>query len=344
MKEIIAYLISSIFFKPFIKFRKNIFLFVLCFSHYLFFEVLATEENQEPIDKIRTFLHKEATFKRGQQTIVAEKFNDVASSTFSKFINNKPTSQKSTNKIIEKFKKEYATKYEEFKLPFVSSPIKSVDSILPSQTASIQSYPRLDLCTLPFHISHPDTYSLLMADSSLIKNLPSTGWDQHPAFKDLGSRFLRPSLAKDKNVSFSSTEQEVQEKTLWILKDEKTSSEPNEKAEPYYIIQSFKKRETLGSLNLIKSITKQVTNPLEGFDFQAALIIFPFLQEKAMIYGLGRWDSLLNPECIIPQWGLRIVTSGQICNPNQIKEFHADHYRVSNPFSKREKVAVPQPI
>ncbi|MBX9621599.1 MAG: TIGR04141 family sporadically distributed protein [Alphaproteobacteria bacterium] len=63
-----------------------------------------------------------------------------------------------------------------------------------------------------------------------------------------------------------------------------------------------------------------------------------------MVYGLGYWDVLLNPNSIIPQWGLRLATSGYICNPNRIKELHADHYRTSNPFSRREKAADLQPI
>jgi len=117
-----------------------------------------------------------------------------------------------------------------------------------------------------------------------------------------------------------------------------------EEQKPYYIVQLFKKREEERTVNLVKSLTQRHIVAYDGFDLQAALIIFPQFDAKAMVYGLGRWETLLTPHCVVPQWGLRMVTSGQICNPSKIKGLHADHFRTSNPFSRREKVAALQPI
>ncbi|MBM3632647.1 MAG: hypothetical protein FJX03_02930 [Alphaproteobacteria bacterium] len=55
-----------------------------------------------------------------------------------------------------------------------------------------------------------------------------------------------------------------------------------------------------------------------------------------MVYGFGKWNKLLNTQCIIPHWGLRVIVS-TAGNPDKIKGVNATHYRTTNPFTKREK-------
>jgi len=324
------------------KLRKIYIFLVFVFFYSLFSAVFGTGESPEVIEEIRKSLH--IKFEKATNKSTFAKQVGISEDPLKKFLGIKEGNLRanSINTIIEGFKREFYSEYETI-LKSLSS-ARLIDPVLSSKTESIKAYPCLDIASLPFHSSYPDTYSLLMVNSSLIPYATQTDWDQHPTFKDLGLRFLRPSLATDRDISFAVTEQEIQEQKHWILKDEKTILIPNEGEKTYYILQLFKKREELRSVALLKTLTERRIGPYNGFDFQAALIIFPFSTHKAMVYGLGKWGSLLNPDCIIPQWGLRLVTSGQICNPDQIKEFHAAHYRISNPSSTRKKVAVPQPI
>ncbi|MBX9621587.1 MAG: TIGR04141 family sporadically distributed protein [Alphaproteobacteria bacterium] len=183
-----------------------------------------------------------------------------------------------------------------------------------------------------------------MVDSSFVPYASTGDREQHSLFTDIGQRFLRPSLAKSKEISFATTEPEAQEKEQWIIQDKKTFSASDEEQKSYYVVQLFKKRGEQRTANLIRSLTTGYITTHNEFDFQAALIIFPYSHEKAMVYGLGYWETLLNPDCVTPQWGLRLATSGYVCNPNTIKGLYADHYRTSNPFSRREKAADLQPI
>ncbi len=330
---------------PFSRFRLSLLFLIFCFFSCLSFSAFGGGESPEVIEEIRTSLRLQAAQSK-QKTNTAKKVG-VANGTLDKFIKNDPTLSKSSfDKIIENFKKEYHEEYN--KITSTSSSAFSQTSAAKSEQSSqpepIKAYPCLDLCQLPFHPSFPDTYSLFMVDSSLISQATISDWEQHAHFADIGRRFLRPCLAGDENISFAITEQEAQTKNQWILQDQKMISGPNGEQKPYHVVQLFKKRAELKPVNLIKALTEHHINAYDGFDFQAGLIIFPYTDHTAMVYGLSQWKTLLNPDCIIPQWGLRVATSGQICNPNQIKALHADHYRTANPFSRREKAAALQPV
>lgn len=325
---------------PFSWFRLSLLFLIFCFFSCLSFAAFGGGESPEVIEEIRSFLRTK-TAPWGQQKIIADKL-DIKAPTLCTFIKNNTNSPT----LIKNFKSVFPDEYAKFtgaplSVPSQTPAVKSEQS---SQSEPIKAYPCLDLCQLPFHPSFPDTYSLFMVDSSLIPLATITDWEQHAHFADIGRRFLRPCLAGDENISFAITEQEAQTKNQWILQDQKIISPSNEKQEPYHIVQLFKKRAELKPVNLIKSLTEYYITAYDGFDFQAALIIFPYTDHTAMVYGLSQWKTLLNPDCIVPQWGLRAATSGQICNPNQIKALHADHYRTANPFSRREKAAVLQPI
>lgn len=318
--------------------------FCLCFS--INFPAYTADERPEVIEKIRVFLRVEAKKPR-QKTDTARK-TGVSLSILDGFISSSPnkTQKKSLEKILTSFKQNYSNEYAKFTSSIQSFDQQSSLSVVTALKKSepSQEYPCLNICDLPFNKSFPDAYTLFMVDSALIPVSSITSWDQHPNVKNIGSRFLRLDIAENKDMSFAITEQDAKEKNQWISQCEKII--PGSQEEKYYIIQLFKKRKEQenGAAFFIKSLTERLITPLNGFEFQAALIIFPYLEQKAMVYGLGCWKTLLNPDCTISQWGLRLATSGQICNPSRIKTISAAHYRAANPFSRREKAAALQPI
>jgi uncharacterized protein (TIGR04141 family) len=331
-------------FVPFLRFRKNLFGLSICLMVGFSFPVFAGKEAPEVVEKIRGSLKIKRDEAKSKATFA--KTVGVTDPTLKKFIDKESIQNGKHNTIIETFKTLYKSEYEAFltEPPSIAPASFTKELAASSQAEPLKPYTVLDLSALPFHTSYPDTYSLFMVDSSLVSFAPTASWEQHADFKNLGPRFLRPALAVDKDLSFAGTEEDARGKKQWILKDEKIIPSASEEQKPYYIVQLFKKREEERTVNLVKSLTERQIVAYDGFDLQAALIIFPQLDAKAMVYGLGRWETLLNPHCVVPQWGLRMVTSGQICNPSKIKGLHADHFRTSNPFSRREKVAALQPI
>lgn len=314
---------------------------LLCCSFYTTCEA---QESPETIEKIRTFLKEQADLPRKKKH-TTDKVG-VAFPTLIKFIEKDDTLQLRTfQKIIKEFKDKYPEKYQEFTASLATgAQIQAVPSSQPLKAEPERIYPCLDLCALPVYSSFPDTYSLLMVDSALTPSSSISNWEKHITIKDVGVRYLRPSLSTDNEISFSPIEQESQLKKKWILKTERKVDSPTKQQQLYYIIQLFKKRETSRTASLISSLTSGHTTAYNGFDFQAALIIFPHSSQKSMVYGFGSWDSLLNPACIVPQWGLRTLTSGQICNPDKVKAVDADHYRNANSFTRRERAAALQAI
>lgn len=324
--------------------RKFIFL-LFFFSFGIGSPSFTTDERLEFVEKVRTCLRDKAAI-RGQKKVVLKAIG-VSNYIITNFFERKEINKNYLATILSNFKTKYAEEYATFIAqlqPQFSQTENKPLSNPPKPGPNKEDYPCLNVCALPFHKSFPDTYTLFMIDSTLISSASTTSWNQHPSFQNTGPHFLRPSIAEDKDMSFATTEQEAQQKKQWILQCEKTI--PGSQEEKYYIVQLFKKREEqkTGPAYFIKSLTEGYVAPLNGFEFQAALVIFPYRHQKAMVYGLGYWRTLLNPDCIIPQWGLRLATSGQICNPSRVKTVSADHYRTANPFSRREKAADLQPI
>jgi hypothetical protein len=75
-------------------------------------------------------------------------------------------------------------------------------------------------------------------------------------------------------------------------------------AEKCFIVQRHKKTQPRPSSKFIQDLLN-LPIPEAKFEFQAALIVFTYPNStQAMIFGLDSWVSLLNPDCIVPQWGL----------------------------------------
>jgi len=198
----------------------------------------------------------------------------------------------------------------------------------------------IEFDALPFHKSHPETYSLLMVDSSRVPFSAKASWKDHKEFADIGPTFLRSTLVSDEEISFAKSSEQAKSKAKWVRKHtKKLATDKGKPHQPYFVVQLLKQNQKLRALNLIEALTPGVLEKPNEFTLQAALIIFPYQKEQAMVYGFGKWNMLLNPYCIIPQWGLRMLASSNMCNPDAVKRILATHHRTSNPSSRSEKAA-----
>jgi uncharacterized protein (TIGR04141 family) len=311
-------------------------LFVFCLLLCFVSISSAIDESPEYVAYVRTVLSEKAAVY-GQKQVVIKNIG-VSDYVLKNFFSGKEIKPSFLATILGNFQTKYPKEHATFVSPSHADSSQTQDSKpdLSCKTEQIMDYPCLNICSLPFLLSFPETYSLIMVNSGQIPPSSIANWNQHVTFSDIGQRFLRPNIAKDENISFASTEEEAKKKKQWILLREKTI--PASK-KTYFIVELFKKQAETKAANLLKALTDDIITPHDGFEFQAALIIFPYTPQLAMVYGLSCWGSLLNPECIVPQWGVRVASSGQICNPNRIKSVKADHYRSSNPVSRKEKAA-----
>lgn len=208
-----------------------------------------------------------------------------------------------------------------------------------SSTSAIPAPKPLNLSNLPLSNSYPEEYTLLRVDSSRIPLSTEKEWSEITGFEEIGPRFLQLSFAESKFVSFAKTKEEAKGKSQWLRKQESKGEEN------YYVIQLFGKPAETRAAKFLRSLTgNDKQNHDDEFEFRAGLLIFPGRDTTAMIYGFGQWWMVLNKDCIVPRWGLRVIASAQICNPSAIKEVFVQHIRKPNPTLKKETAAKPQPI
>jgi len=87
-------------------------------------------------------------------------------------------------------------------------------------------------------------------------------------------------------------------------------------------------------------------NALPGFACQASLILFPSLEKEteAMVYGFGNWRMLINHSSIVPKWGLKVVGSSTVFEPESIKDVKSTSFITSNLSTQTALVQKPTRI
>jgi len=237
----------------------------------------------------------------------------------------------------------------------------------------------LDIGNLDFHKSHPDTFTLFKLDASRLRFSESNPWELHPDLKDIGKYFLKKSLPSKKNLIICKSsekkkpsQQERAQRLEWSKKSMKTS----EGERTYYVISVYHKRMSQKSINLINSLNaeedddddddaesfqtksdesdsenlrkseKLEGNAPSGFALLASLILFPTIKKKttSMAYGFGKWNMLIDPCCIQPKWGLKLLCSSTIFQPNSVKDVKSTFYRTSNTSTQTARVQKPTRI
>lgn len=108
----------------------------------------------------------------------------------------------------------------------------------------------------------------------------------------------------------------------------------------YIIVQFFRKHQGRKLEALMDAVREEKSErPREEFEINTALIFFPKSATQSLVYGFRYWLSLLNPDTIVPQWGLRLLTSRALFNPQRVKEVGSWRYRRDKPCFKRHRTA-----
>ncbi len=184
----------------------------------------------------------------------------------------------------------------------------------------------LDLRDLEFGEGHPKTYTLFMVDTSLALERSHTHQER---FLSGMISYLHPKLITSKDVFFSTGKKKKHpEEDKWV------------KVYPGspLIIKLLKNAHTGGVESFIGSLTGELAREEEGFKFNGALIVMPRdKSSKSMVYGFGKgWKSLLNPEIIIPDWGLRLAASIDVLSSKRVRSIKAHHFRKATPSTRTE--------
>jgi len=210
----------------------------------------------------------------------------------------------------------------------------------------------LNIGSLNFHPSHPDTYTLFKLDASRLPPVVENPWEgEH--LKIIGPKFLKKSLS-----SLNKTPGEHPVKHLECKRDLlKTSSGER----MYYTISLYQERMDFKSSNLINYLheynseadidalnefEKTGRNKFSNFACQASLVLFPSERniKEAMAYGFGAWKMLVDHCCIVPKWGLTVLSSSTVFDHTSVKEVRSFNYRTSNPSTQTAKFEKPTNI
>ena len=194
----------------------------------------------------------------------------------------------------------------------------------------IKSQGALDFKKLEFHESHPKTYTLFYVDTSLDFPVKMEDW---PEECSKVCKYLSRNILERKEDTFFSTDKKKvpPKKDSWI----KVTS----KKDQPLIVQLLKRPHDTKVENLIDYLTSDVDRESDIFDLTASLIIMPQNDTKAMVYGFGHWNSLLNSHIVMPQWGLRLLSSTYLFNPKNVREISSKHYRKALPSTRKERSA-----
>lgn len=185
----------------------------------------------------------------------------------------------------------------------------------------------IDFNKLEFHEDHPRTYTLFSVDTSLVASAKKEDW---PSVCSKVYEYLNRHILENKKEIFFSTDKKKKrpKEYSWI----KVTS----KKDQPFIVQLLKMSHDTRVETLMDHLTSD--SKREGFfSLTASLIIIPQKDSKAMVYGFGCWKSLLNPSIIIPQWGLRLLSSTDLFNPKSVKEVSSKHYRKATPSTRKER-------
>lgn len=194
-------------------------------------------------------------------------------------------------------------------------------------TSKVFATNTLNFDELPRGQETSDRFTILSLDSSLIPNTKLSIYNNQKVWY---KKFINPNLLTDKTV----WNEEPKKETNAIVVTKNIKGE-----KPYIVISLKRKKKTTGAENI--TALAMGNSPLDlkdTFVYSASMIIFYDPKNSNIVhpYVWGKWNGLINNCCIVPDWGLRLITSQEVYN-SKIKELKRRDYRHSNPASRTEK-------
>lgn len=190
----------------------------------------------------------------------------------------------------------------------------------------------LTLPSLDIYEGDPSTYTLFRVDTSRLPDGTEADWKSRRKLFEAVGIYLTPKLLESKDeLSFKTSRKPPKGEFIkkWLRRGGVKGK--------YHIVTLLVKREEAAASLLMERLTTGTDLGDIPFAYSASLIIFPQEGSHSMIYGLGHWPSLINMRIIVPGWGLNMVASKALCNPNKVRVMRAHNYSKGTPSTREDR-------
>ena len=164
--------------------------------------------------------------------------------------------------------------------------------------------------------SDPDGYSLALLDGALIPASlgKADAGASHKEFKPV-EQWINPSVFNEES-----------EKTVSL-------NNLSDSGIVCYLIQLKSKKGMTAAERFTNRLSGTQDRVKAGSTYDSSMLLLPLEKKgsKAFAYLLGRWQWLVNPHTVVPEWGLRLASSGAIFSDGKTKSLMAKNMISANP-------------